>query len=299
MRSQKQLRDELQFVDDFSTLCDVMQRVAVTQLHRLDEHLAPQVPVTPVLAREFFPLLPMAARHELLGHGATEGRLVVAITSDEGFVGPLHAAVMHRAIEKAGAGAHWMVIGQRGMRWLGEQPSASRHVMPIPPDEAAEEQMQHVAQFVMAAYRRYRLSEAWLIAPRFVSMARQEIAEYRLVPLPEPAPSQALHASNDRDLVMEPSPARVIERVSMTWVAAVCVEAYWSARRAEAAARALHLEAARRELAKRAQRIRYQCFKALHERMDVLVRETCVVQRHVVRQRAQSGTRYLEVPGTR
>ena len=85
------------------------------------------------------------------------------------------------------------------------------------------------------------------------------------------------------DLVIEPSVERVVELLASMWVEAVCLETLWSARRAEFAARALHVEVSRQELGKRARRVRHEFFKTLHERVDVLVRETCVVQRRLGR----------------
>ena len=107
--------------------------------------------------------------------------------------------------------------------------------------------------------------------------------------------SRAAHAAapgpavpgETRPLLAEPALSRVIEQAARCWVETVCAEAFWSARRAEFAARALHVEASRQELNRRSKSVRHEFFKSVHERVDVLVRETCVVQRQVARRSAR------------
>jgi hypothetical protein len=82
-----------------------------------------------------------------------------------------------------------------------------------------------------------------------------------------------------QDLVIEPSVTRVVEALAALWVESLCIESWWSARRAEFAARALHMESSRQELSKHRKQLRYEFFKQVHGRVDVMVRETCVVQR--------------------
>ena len=278
MRSPKRLRDELQFVSEFNAMFDVMQQVAVSQLRRLDERLTQRVPLADVVARELFPLLPAAADDDLLISGGLEGRLLIVMTSDEGLVGPLHSAVIRSAMEKADAQTQWILVGQRGRRWLSVQGSV--RVMPMPPEDDADRQIHQLAELVLSEFQRQELRDAWLIAPRFLSTMRQDVMIQQLLPLPI---LQTPTAQGPMELVIEPSLPSLLQQVASVWVRSVCTEACWSASRADCAARALHIEEARQELAKRARHIRYEFFKTLHERLDVMVRETCVVQRHAKR----------------
>jgi F0F1-type ATP synthase gamma subunit len=286
MRSQKFLRDELRFMTEFSTLFDVIQQTAVAQLHRADEQRARQWGVAEVLARDYFPLLPPEAQDAFLVRGGAAGRLVVAVTSDEGLVGPLHAGVIRKALEDADATAHWILVGQRGRRLLGSQ--ARLRVMPMPADDEAEQQMRRLARSVIAQYGREQLRDAWLVAPHYLSAARQTIVVRPLLPLPIGMPAAGV---SPHELVVEPSLRQVVELLAAWWVEAVCLESLWSARRAEFAARALHMERSRQDLAKRGQRVRYEFFKQLHGRVDVMVRETCVVQRVSASRRTAQGAR--------
>ncbi len=296
MRSQTHLRDELRFVTEFNTLFDVLQQVAVSHLRRLDELLGGAPSLIQGLTEEFFPLLPSSAGEHPLVRGGAAGRLMVVITSDEGLVGPLHSAVIREAHRRAEGAAEWLLIGQRGLRLLGRQASAVR-IVPIPPEERVVEQMQRVTQFLLTQYTQRALKDAWLVAPRFLSVTRQDVVSYQLLPLPAPTPKRlvwgpappATDLVEGVDVVVEPSTARLVEQLAETWLQSVCVEAFWSARRAEFAARALHIEASRQELARRSRTIRHEFFKTLHERVDVLVRETCVVQRHAADRTALRG----------
>ncbi len=281
MRSQKQLRDELRFVTEFTTLFDVVQQTAATQLRHFDEQAGRQPALVERLRKEFFPLLPPEARQHIDVRGGTEGRLLVVITSDEGLVGPLHAAVVHEAQRRAETNTQWLFIGQRGWR-IADIEAGRAHVVPIPPEERLDEQMVRIRQFILTQYRTQGLKDVWLIAPRYVSTTHQEVVVEQLLPLPV----GTLHVDDTR-LVIEPSVRCVVERLTDAWVEALCRERFWSSHRAECAARALHVEVSRQELSRRARAVQHAFFKTMHERLDVMVRETCVVQRHLARRKVR------------
>ena len=279
MRSQRQLRDELRFVSEFTTLFDVMQRVAMTRLRQAEDVLSQRVPITALLRDEFTALVPAGwAAHPLIGGGG-HGRLLVVVTSDEGFAGPLHSAVMREAVTRADQTTQWILIGGRGLRLFGDR-AAYTKVLPMPTEESADEAMQRLGEAIVAHVRREGLRDAWLIAPQFISLARQTVAVQQLLPLPLGDRSRA--AARPEPIV-EPSPAPFIDELARWWVESCCIEGWWSARRAECAARVLHVEASRQSLAKHAKGVRHECFRALHERVDVRVRETCVVRQAVTK----------------
>ena len=295
MKSPRRLQDELRFVSEFTTLFDVMQQVAISQLQRTREQAAARPAIAEALTRDYLPLLPPTCRDHPLIRGGRAGRLLVVMTSDEGLVGPLYTTVLRAALvkanETAGAisrrspdqrGIEWLLVGQRGLRLLGAQ-AASAKVLPVPSEESADEQMQRVGQYVVTRCRQEDLRDAWLIAPRFVSTARQDVTTTQLFPLPV---GEQLGRVAPDELVIEPTVDGVLEQLAIVWSEAVCVEAFWSARCAEFAARALHVEASRQELGKRTRVLRHDLFKTMHERTDVLVRETCVVQRQVAKRLA-------------
>ena len=279
MWSQKQLRDELRFITEFSSLLDVMQQVAVSQLRRTEETWAKQPSLTEVLVQEFFPLLPTAALQDPLVRGGQRGRLLVVITSDEGMVGPLHTAVIRQALERADATTQWLLIGQRGARFLWDQIPSWR-VVPAPPDDEAELTMQHLGHAILVQYIREALRDVWVVAPRFLSTVRQDVVCHQVLPLPIQRPNAVEELTG---LVVEPSIGRAVHVLARMWLEHVCVETFWSARRAEYASRTLQVEVSRQELAKRAKGFRLSFFKTLHERINVLVQETSVVQRAVAR----------------
>ncbi len=283
MRPQKSLRDELQFITEFGSLLDVMQQAAISKLRGVEERSASQAALTELLSRDCFPLLPDAARSHPLLRSEGRGQLLVVLTSDEGMVGPLHAAVVRQALSRAAHDTQWLCIGQRGSRLLGRM-AAHRRVLPLPKEENAEQELQRVSAEILAQFTREGLREAWLLAPRFLSMTRQDVAVHQLLPLPV---SWSVRDADEREHLFEPSLDRVVDQLAAAWVHHLCVETFWSARRAEFAARAHHVEDARQELAKRTKTVRHEFFKILHERVDVLVRETCLVQRRLVRSRSQ------------
>ena len=275
MRSQKRLRDELRFITEFNTLCDVIQQSAVSQLSRADEHMSHQPLLMEILRREFLPLLPASAAGHPLVTGGSRGHLLVVFTSDEGLVGPLHAEVVRRAQEHADRATQWIMVGQRGMRLLGAQAMSSR-VMPIPSEHEAPDRLRRLSAVILTQFTQERLQDAWLVAPRFVTASRQDVVAQRLLPL---SVSRTEDPPSPEAIIIEPSVDGVVHELATLWLEYACVETFWSARRAEFAARALHMERSRYELAKHSKQLQHEFFKTLHARVDVMVRETCVVQR--------------------
>lgn len=283
MHTQRQLRDQLEFVNEFSALFEVLQQVAVSQLRKAEEQARARAFVTELMRQDWLARLPAVCRSHGLVRGGPRGRLIVLVTSDQGFVGPLHGAVARQALAMADAATQWILVGQRGLRMLGAKVKPVA-VLPIPAEDAADEAMRQCGRQIVARYLREGLQDSWMIAPRFLSTMHQDVRAERLLPLPvDPG-----NPRRDEELVLEPALDQVMEELALTWVEGACVEMFWSARRAEFAARALHVESSRQELAKHAKQLHHEFFKTLHTRMDVMVRETCVVQRDVARRRAAS-----------
>ena len=273
MPSQKRVRDELQFVIELTTLFDVLQQTAVSQLRRADERVAQQPHLQEWLTHDVFPLLPVAAEQDALVRGGSRGQLLVLLTSNEGLAGPLHGAVVREALRRAEDKAEWWLVGQRGRRLLNAQITPAQ-VIPAPSDDQADIQMRRVARALLARYTQATVREAWLVTSRFVSATHQEAVAYPLLPLPL---GRGVGRLTDPELIIEPSVQQVVREVASLWVEAVCVEAFWSARRAECSARTLHMELSCQALTKQLRLIRYELYKAMHERVDVAVRESCLV----------------------
>ena len=62
MRSLKQLRDELGFVQEWRTLFEAMQQTALSQLARTMQRRQDSPPATPMLEQWCLPLAPTAAK---------------------------------------------------------------------------------------------------------------------------------------------------------------------------------------------------------------------------------------------
>jgi F0F1-type ATP synthase gamma subunit len=187
--------------------------------------------------------------------------------------------VVREALTRAEGPTRWVLIGQRGRKLLGAA-AAQAETMHAPEEATAESQMREVARGLLGYYQQQpQVGEMWLIAARFISATRQTVHAYPLLPLPTAGVPALV---DERPVVIEPTLDAVLQALAGCWVSALCVEAYWSARRAELAARALHVEASRQELLQRSAKVRHEFFKTVHERVDRLVRETCVVRRHAL-----------------
>lgn len=282
MLSQRRLRDELRFVTEFQQLFDVMQQVSVAQLKRVEDQVRQQASAVGWLRRQVLPALPPAAHATRWLRPQGTQRVLVVLTSDEGMVGPLHGLVAREALARMLPATHWLLVGQRGRKLLGAT-AARAEVMPAPTEATAAADLRRLAQALRTYYLQHEaVQDMWLIAARHISATRQTVQAYPLLPLPA---AEAPQWRDERPYVIEPSLDQALMALADFWLEAVLIEAYWSARRAELAARALHVEASRQELQRYRARVRHEFFKTAHERVDRMVRETCIVQRHAGRVR--------------
>lgn len=197
---------------------------------------------------------------------------LVIVTFDEGFLGGLDGLVVRNALLTPGAErAELTVVGERGRAMLAERHRAFTY-FPWVSSQIEAVSVERLRDHLTAQYLSLALGRIIMFYPRFVSFVQQETASFRLLPYQPPlSPAGEGRAA---EVILEPSAAQIIEYLVGLLLASEIEEMFWLSRRAELAARIMHLEATGRKLVEMKNKLRLQYFRVKHEVTDTSIRET-------------------------
>jgi ATP synthase F1 gamma subunit len=316
---------ELRTTTDLMELVDVLKRVALSQFQSLDgtrqrqgwarspspagdhdsigegspqglqsplqlaqpEGRAPALSLSVVL-EDFFRLIPpQHCRHPFLERPSRPVGVVI-VTSDEGFLGGLNSAVIHRALA-AGEGepGELMVLGERGKNYFKDLGQPFTH-FPGVGEHIAPQRVEALRDHIVAQFLRRTFSRVVVVYPHPLSLSHQEVDAVQLLPYTRPSGSPGVATSAAMDTILEPSAYSIIEYLIKLWLTRKLHEVFWQSRLAELGARAMHLEASFLELAQQRKKQTLQYFRGLHEVTDTSIRETyagVVARRREARER--------------
>ncbi|MFQ5541434.1 MAG: F0F1 ATP synthase subunit gamma [Candidatus Binatia bacterium] len=287
------LKNELQTTAGLMGLVDILKQVAAAQFYALDEKRRssgwttgdrPSKGRTTEPAQEesgermldnFFHLIPPEQyRHPFLDKPSPPLSLVI-VTSDEGFLGGLNAAVIQGALSAQGdQQAELIVLGERGKMYLDD---LKKPCTPFPGlgDQITSQEVERVRDYIVGQYLHRKCGRVVVFYPRLVSFTHQEVDSFQLLPYTPPSEGRdPASLSDPAQTILEPSAYSIIEYVVKLWLSRRIQEVFWQSRLSEVAARAMHLEASGVELGQQKKRATLRYFRNKHEVTDTSIRET-------------------------
>ena len=225
------------------------------------------------------------------------GSLVVAITSDEPFVGGLNIRVINRALEVKGEvkgdrekvkgkrederplspitfnlSPSLVVVGEQGKNYLEEMRGPFVYFRGVG-EEIEYQQVEQVRDYLLSQYLEKNLERVIIVYPHFISFSHQEVEVFQLLPY------KRVKGNGERvkgpstlnpqpELIIEPSLNRVAGYLIRLWVGRKLYEIFYESKLSELAARAMHLEGSFLELSQIRKNLKLQYIRSLHEAMD-------------------------------
>lgn len=303
------VKKELRSTMDLMMLVDVLKRVAAAQFQMLDDKrkqsgwsrlaMASQegsmddaVPLQDsewdtfapkgkrqgaplsftALLEQFLRLIPPdQCRHPFLGEPAKPLGILV-ITSDEGFLGGLNAAVIQKALSARGdQEAELMVVGEKGKHYLkdlNEQftsfPGVGEHLN--------AQEVGRLRDYIVEQYLLRKLGAVQVFYPQCFSFTHQELDSFQLLPCKQSW--LEVKSSDHAEAILEPSASSIIEYLINLWLGRKLHEVFWQSRLAELAVRATHLEASLQGLGEQKKKLTLEYFRSKHEVTDTGIRES-------------------------
>jgi F-type H+-transporting ATPase subunit gamma len=305
------LKKELRATADLMELVDVLKRVAASQFHTLDkkrqsagwtnadipaggeppageqalqesewvsavphsEARRPRVSLKVVL-EEFLRLIPPAlCRHPFLERPSAPLGIVI-VTSDEGLLGGLNAAVIQKALSaRDGQQAELIVLGERGKIYLGDLNEPFTYFQGVG-EQITPSAVEGLRDYVVEQYLRRKVAQVLVFYPRPRSFTHQEVDSFQLLPYERPAGSPGAAVAHPAETILEPSAYLIIEYLIKLWLSRKIHDVLWQSKLSELAARAMHLEGSFQELGQQKRKLTLQYFRRLHEVTDTSIRES-------------------------
>jgi len=277
-----QLRGNLRFAEDLLEMMEVLKVATARQFRILQARRKGFEPFRNRL-EEFMQVLGVGNfRHPFLLNRAQLPKAIVAITSDEGFLGGLNAAVVTLAFEQATVTDEIIVMGERGARHLSELYSGTYTVLPALSDDITYDRAGAVRDLLVEKYMAGRIGKVLIVHARFLSLTVQEPFVTKLLPCPElfrpPEDKSRFRPGKARKRAVaivdiEPSPAQAVDFLVRATLTQQLHSIFLDAKLAEYAARIVHLEGSYQEITDMNRKVLFNYFKHLHQKSDKDIRE--------------------------
>jgi len=195
-------------------------------------------------------------------------KLVVVITSDEGFLGELNTLLINTALEEKKEGDEILVLGRKGADYL-EDLKEKYTFMPAVSEKIEDKEVENLRNYLMNEYLKKRLSSILIVYSEFISIAFQRVRVEKILPF-SVAKKELIKSE---EILIESSFESVIEGLISLGLSFIISNIFYSSKLSEFSARLMHLEKSSQELNRINQDLRLQYFKTLHILADERIRE--------------------------
>ncbi len=276
-----QLRADLQFAEEVLEMMEVLKAATARQFRILQGRRKGFEPFRSRLD-EFMGVLGVGRfRHPFLVPRPQLPKAILVITSDEGFLGGLNAAVVTLAFEQANVTDEIIVMGERGARHLSEMYRGAFTVLPALSDEITYDRAGAVRDLLLDKYLAGHIGKVLIVHARFLSLTVQEPFVTKLLPCPELfrppeskkkfQPGQVL--KKEAKVSIEPGAAQAVDFLVRATLTQQLYALFLDSKLAEHAARIVHLEGSYQEIMEMNRHVLFSFFKHLHQKSDKDIRE--------------------------
>lgn len=186
--------------------------------------------------------------HPLLQRRGERRSLVVVITSDRGLCGAFNSNINRtaerewKAMEETGKTVQFVTIGRKGRDYLARRKADVVQDFHKVFDGLDLAKAGVIADWLGGRYRKNETDAIYLLYNEFKSAITQKVVLERLLPLPEPAPEDAV----DGEFIFEPNPNALLERLVPMYMEISLYRALLESHAAEHGARMTAMDAATR-----------------------------------------------------
>ncbi len=274
------LRNKLKSDLEIIKTIDILKEIAVSE-YRFMEDNRRQAGVFLDLIESFFRFYKNDQFKESRYFKNTSKRsAVVAVTSDEGFLGFLNNQMIERVVQfrEKNPDCEVAVLGRRGARRMTELgiPALELSGIPFPLDY---QDTAPLKAYLMDAYVRNQIGSATIIYAHCHSMTHQTVESLKILPFHMAEHGQGTGSqfesrlASDRYVVIEPDFQHLVEYTVALWFGRKLYEIFWDCKLSEVACRAIELNERIETLTKQRDKTRMRYFRSNHEVIDAEIRD--------------------------
>lgn len=262
------IKKDIQFISQMSEIISSMRGVAIAHFHQHFNRKEPHLDEFWQVLNDIISFLYVeTSKHPFILPDTRLPTGIVAVTSDEGFLGEINSLVIDSALDQRKAGDEIIVIGEKGATLLEAQGEPYTFIKGISED-IKYLSATRLRNFITANFLRKRWGRVIIVYPHFVSFGLHETTTDVILPC-----KYLFHIENKSAVIMEPSTERVIDYVVRQWLANRLYDILQDARLSEWSARCLHLESSSEEIKGMSRNLTLRYFRNLHELNDKNIRE--------------------------
>ncbi|MCP4651359.1 MAG: F0F1 ATP synthase subunit gamma [PVC group bacterium] len=274
MKSLRNLKNSLAFNKDLDDLMNTSKIATMIQLRQLqgtdwgEERFLPEL-------RSFFSMLKkdVVYNHPLIVNENTTPKCIVAITSDEGFLGELNALIMEAALREQDVTKDTIiVVGKKGEQYLDEMKKSYLSFPWMSSDGYGE--LDKLSRYLVEKYLKAEFNQVVVVYADFKSIMVQHVRIQKLLPFPMRELDGFLEQSKEHEkLLVGPSRNKVIEGLINLNLIFLIYRIFYSSKLSEFSARLMHLERSGQEIIRVNRSLRLEYFKSAHSLADKRIRE--------------------------
>lgn len=270
LRLKSHLKRELQVIHTL----ELLKQIAASEFHYLEKQKK-EASQFVLLLESFFNFY--HSKHLSANFFSEEPSRVpamVAITSDEGFLGALNNLIVEKAVEftRENPDTHLVVLGRRGARKIrdfGIEPAEFPGI-PFPLDYNA---VLPLKKHLLDLYMNNRIGSIHVIYARCHSFTRQTLEIASLLPYNMLGKQRPEDEEELNTVLMEPDIGQIIQYTIALCFGRQLYEIFWESKLSEVAARTIELNERYEQLSKSSEKVRMRYFRASHEVIDAGIRE--------------------------
>ena len=271
MRPLSELKADLEVSRGLGDIVDVLKSAALIQLRAFQKKDKPDGEYFLEVQTQLDLVCAKKIPNPCLFDRKSLPSVIIAVTSDEGFLGELNTLLINAALDlRRSAMDEIIVLGERGARYL-EDVNAGFSFYPGIADEINYKDVCGIRDHLLDGYHK-KFGRVFVVYPKFVSLSVQSVTSFQLLPYLPAEGRRAQDVALD-GIALEPTAGRALEMLIRLWARFTLLETFWSAKQAELAARIMRLEQSTHELGSLNQKFAFEYFRQVHALKDKVIRE--------------------------
>lgn len=271
------IKTEVTFNNDLTRLVDVMKSIAGAQYHIMEKKRT-ELEKYKAAVEELCAVYDFRSSAHPFIQPKNDKKVICLITTDFGFLGGLNMKVVQAGIKLQKRGAHYLVIGERGVNYIREYGYSFSSFSGVNPDETRYDLAAKVQKEIFRLILKQDYGQAQLVFPHAASITVQKIQILNLIPCPiffknwtsEPVSEEM----QEKEVILESPSEPLIEMLTQYWLRARLIEVFESSKLSEYGARMMHLEDSFQTLSKIDKKLKLEYFKVRREKIDQSLRES-------------------------
>lgn len=273
MLSLSEIKEEKLFIEDMEGIIDTFKMTALIQFRLFQQKEKVNRLFFSEIESAFDLLSGRDISSKYFAQDLKLPKVLILITSDEGFLGELNSLIINSALDKRQSSNDIIIVlGSQGAKYL-EEMKITFLALPGISENVDVKEAEKLSNYLLREYNQQKFGQVQVIYPEFVSLTTQRISTFNLLPYYSSSQRKPIRRKEAEDILIDPSGTRIAEGLISLWMNFKFLEIFWSAKQSEYAARIMHLESSTEELAELNRKVTFLYFKRVHALSDKTIRE--------------------------